>query len=789
MKRLSRILLWTAGVILTLVLLCGIVIESSPFKSWLRGVVVKQVNQRINGTLSVGRLGGNFFTGVELDDVTVTMDGQPIVRIDALKTSYRIRELVSNGTTVDSVTVVHPVIDAHRDGAGWQLARLVRPTSNQRPSTRRIAVRHITITDGSVAIDKARGQQAVDVPERIDKINASLGFAYAPMQSTTVDVGSVTCVASNPALELRQFSGQVAMTADSINVSNLSVRTGETAVWAQGAIAHYTQTPTLAMQVAFTPLSLPEIHRLVPAMQAMNVSPTIDIKLGGPTTRLATEVNATSNAGDVAFRGTVSLGGSDRVYSGEVAVHHLNLAPFLDNPDQKSDIVMYAKVDVRGPAGFDTLRGSVSADAPLVSTHGYVVEGIRANAKIDGRKITFDTSELAYRSNTTAAGTVQFATNEHPETRFELRGAVKDVGLAYLPKQTRIPPAETRLTMGYHVNLVIPRKPGWHVDGDVQLAKSTVAGVTVGDGAKASFVFEPNVARYQVDMSVLDVDLQRIGRQFNIPALADARYRSSLNGHVVASVEGTALETMKLTASGALTNSSVFGGRIPDLTFESTIANGDLHLKANGQLDTLNLAVAADKPSLDGEVTGHVDADVTLKHVADGIDVNSIAGEVTADLGPSKVGTAAIDRAYISGDYHNAFADIYELEVSGSDVVATGHGTISFNESDPSGFWIHAEASHLESINSTVNTGHSLTGAGTFDAVVGGNKKAFTINGTATGNGIKFDDYGALAASAKFDATVPNFDVRHVKVNADTNATFVDLPGLQVNEVTAKTDY
>ena len=789
MRRLSRILLWTAGVVLTLVLLTGVVIETSFFKNWLRGLVIKQANQHINGTLAIGHFKGNLFSGVELDDVTVMMDNEPIVRIDALKASYKIRELVSNGTAIDSVTVVHPVVAAHREGTGWQLARLVKPTNNESKSTRRIAIRHVTIVDGSVSVDKAEGEQSVDIPDRIEKLNASLGFAYMPDQSTTVDVGNVTFVASNPGIELRQLSGRVAMTDDSINFKNLTLRTGETAVWADGAVAQYKKTPTLAMNVSFTPLSLPEIHRLVPAMQQMNVAPTIHAKLGGPTTRLATEVSAKSNAGDFAFKGTVSLGGPDRVYSGEVAVHHLDLAPFLNNPEQKSDIVVYAKVDVRGPAGFDTLRGSVSADAPLVSTHGYIVSGIRANAKINGRRISFDTSELAYRSNTTAGGTVEFATDQRPETRFDLRGAVKDVGFAYLPKQTRIPPAETKLSLGYHVNIVIPRKPGWHVDGSVQLAKSTVAGVTIGDGSKASFVFEPNVVKYTADVSVLDVDLQRIGQQFNVMALADPRYHTSLNGHVVADVNGTTLETMDLKASGALTDSSVFGGRIPELTFESTIANGNLHVKANGQLEKLNPAVAAGKASLEGSVSGNVDADITLSHLANGVDANSIEGTLTADLGPSKVGNATIDRAYVSGDYRNAFADIYQLEVSGSDVIATGHGTLSLNENDPSGFWIHADATHLESINSAMNSEHALTGIGTLDAVIGGNKKELTVNGTATANGVKYDTYGALAAATKFNARIPNLDTQLMTVSADTNATFVDLPGLQVNELTAKTEY
>ena len=159
----------------------------------------------------------------------------------------------------------------------------------------------------------------------------------------------------------------------------------------------------------------------------------------------------------------------------------------------------------------------------------------------------------------------------------------------------RVPPAETKLTANYHVNIVIPRKPGWHVDGDVTLAKSTVAGVEIDDGAKASFLFEPGVVHYSADMNVANVDLKRIGDQFNI-GVQNPRYETTLNGHVMANVRGTAVETMDLTASGTLHDSSLFGGRVPRLTFESTLAHDALHVKAQG--------VSEDQPGDRGRQAG-----------------------------------------------------------------------------------------------------------------------------------------------------------------------------------------
>jgi autotransporter translocation and assembly factor TamB len=793
MRRLTRILLWTAGALLTLVLLAGVVVETPYFKNWLRGVVIRQANQHLNGTLAIGQFGGNLLTGAELRDVAVTMDNEKVASIDTVKVHYSIPRLIRGGTTVDSLVLDRPVVIAHREGDKWQLARLVKPTSDNSKSTRMIAIRKIVINNGTVTIDKAQGTQKVDIPEKIDHVNTSLSFAYVPDSVTTAEIGNMSFVASNPSFELRQMAGKVAINQSDITITKFTVRTGESALYADGGIAQYKQTPTLAMQVAMTPLSLHEVHRLAPIVKDMDVTPTINVKLGGPTSKLATELSVKSNAGDLSFTGTVSVTpGPDRVYSGEVAVHHLDLAPFLQNAEQKSNINVYAKVDLRGPSGFETLRGSVAVDAPKIETHGYIVEGIRANAKIDGRRINFQSYELAYKSNTTAAGSVEFASDQRPETRFDLTGVVKDVGFAYLPTSMRIPPAETKLTANYHVKIVIPRKPGWHVDGDVRLATSTVAGVTIGDGSKATFLFEPNVVQYQADANVAAVDLERIGDQFNIMALQNPRYRTNLNGHVVAKVNGTAVEKMDMTASGALTDSSVFGGRIPELMFDSSLKDDTLHVKAAGQLEKINPAVAADKPSLDGSISANVDTELTLHHLSQGTDLNSFAAYATAEFGPSNIGKYGIENGYVEAEYANAFADIQKIYMYGNDVTVQGNGTLAFNDSDQSGFWIHAEATHLDQVQTMVNSGQQgqqLSGIGTIDAVVSGNKKEFVANGTATGNGIRYGDYGALAASTTFAAKVPELDGARANVVADTKATFVEISGYQINELTAKTEY
>ena len=50
---------------------CVVEEQTTWFKEWLRGFIVRQAEDYVNGRLSIGRLDGNLFFGVELGDVVV----------------------------------------------------------------------------------------------------------------------------------------------------------------------------------------------------------------------------------------------------------------------------------------------------------------------------------------------------------------------------------------------------------------------------------------------------------------------------------------------------------------------------------------------------------------------------------------------------------------------------------------------------------------------------------------------------------------------------------------------
>ena len=108
-----------------------IVTQTAWFKDWLRGYIVRQANQYVNGQVSIERLGGNLFFGVELEKVGISLDGEDLVAVKDLGLKYNVFQLISTGLSIDEIRLNHPVIYLRRDGDTWSLAKLVKPQAQE----------------------------------------------------------------------------------------------------------------------------------------------------------------------------------------------------------------------------------------------------------------------------------------------------------------------------------------------------------------------------------------------------------------------------------------------------------------------------------------------------------------------------------------------------------------------------------------------------------------------------------------------------------------------------------
>src|SRR5215217_5316316 len=125
-RRLTHVLVLVVTLVIGATAAAIIVSQTAWFKNWLRGYIIAQANNYLNGTLSIERLGGNLFFGLEMENIGVSMDGSQVVAVKDLGLDYNVFQMLTRGLSVDSIRLDKPIVYLRRDGDTWSLSRLVK---------------------------------------------------------------------------------------------------------------------------------------------------------------------------------------------------------------------------------------------------------------------------------------------------------------------------------------------------------------------------------------------------------------------------------------------------------------------------------------------------------------------------------------------------------------------------------------------------------------------------------------------------------------------------------------
>src|SRR6516165_10284450 len=85
LRRSLRVVALVATIVLGIIVLALMTSQTPLFKDWLRKFVVREANQYVNGNVSIGRLGGDLFYGIQLGDVSIEVNGERLVTIKRLE--------------------------------------------------------------------------------------------------------------------------------------------------------------------------------------------------------------------------------------------------------------------------------------------------------------------------------------------------------------------------------------------------------------------------------------------------------------------------------------------------------------------------------------------------------------------------------------------------------------------------------------------------------------------------------------------------------------------------------
>ncbi len=209
-RRLARLLVYAIAAILIVIGIGLSVLETGWAKGQLRDLIVRQANQYLTATLSIGSLSGSILRGLELSQIQLVKDGQTLVRIDEIALSYSIRELVQSGTVIRRIRLLRPrfVISKQSDGR-WDIAAIVRRERQEGRQTgpnRPIVIERIEILDGDVRLNNPLDFGAAHVPTEFGALDAVFGFAYYPVR-WRLDFDHVSWTAGAPNLTMTRLAG------------------------------------------------------------------------------------------------------------------------------------------------------------------------------------------------------------------------------------------------------------------------------------------------------------------------------------------------------------------------------------------------------------------------------------------------------------------------------------------------------------------------------------------------------------------------------------------------------
>ena len=791
LRRTLQIIAFVGTLIVGMIALALIVSQTPWFRDWLRRFVVSESKQYLNGNLSIGSLGGDLFYGVRLGDIALEVNGERIVTLKQLEIKYSIAELISQGITVRQIRLEQPYVRLRHDASGWNIASVIKrqaQEADRQGPWRPVSLPDIEIVDGGAAIDDKAPADSYRVPSKVDGLNVKGGFEYAPVHySLTIDNLSVNGRAPN--LAIQRLAGRIGTREDTLHVEKLSMLTPQSSVTIDGVVRDYLKTPSVQVTVSAPKLSLPEFSGVLPGLRGYDLHPALSLKASGPQDRLELTIDEKSEAGSVTGSVVADLQTPDLAARGDLNVQHLNLAPLLQNPDQKSDITGHAVIDLKvasAPASASTLdrmRGRFAFQGPQVVAAGYHASDVKGRGEIAGRRISFDGRANAYGGSATAKGFIVTPARSGGAVLFDIAGRASHVDLRNLPATLKVPRLATDVNASaYHV-----KGQSGNVEGTATLDASTVEDAKITPGTTAEFGVEGKAVRYAAKGGVREANLGRLGRALQIDALSKPEYESRLNAEFEVRGRGTSVDALVLDAQATLNDSQILGGTMPHVVTEAHLANGGLNGRANGEFRGFDPARLTGKDSFKGEINGTVDAAFGLRNVSAPVTADDLTADGRVTLTPSNIGGVRIDSADIQGRYADQRGDLRQATVKSPDFDLQASGPIALDRAGNSNLKYHVAATNLEAIGRIFD--QPVGGSAVIDGTLTGNGDSLKTTGTLNGSNLSYQDNKALDLDSTFTVTVPDLTFAKAQVQAETTGSFVEAGGMQINELKATTTY
>ena len=360
MKRIIRYIFlfiaWLLAGLAALLVVAALLIQLQPVKNKLSGIAEKQAEKVLNGKLSIGKISGNFFTNISLENVLWTNNQDTVAYLNSVSASYSLWPLTRGELQIENAAIHSPYIHLQqKPDSTWNFASLMKRQPESSVDTTsgsgdfQLVLSEFNLTNGRVKI------QALDsiIPDEVKNWNMQASGAYSSNEQslTLKQFGFKT---QRPGFNLQELSFSALHNEKNIALNNFRLKTAQNALNAEASYSDDSDTE-ISAEMKTEPLYIGEFNFLLPTLN-LPAHPVINFK----TNTNKEGINATLLVKDKSQEINLELSSANLIqfvensaqtnlqYNVSGNVNNINLAHWLGNPQLDHTINGTFEIDGEG---------------------------------------------------------------------------------------------------------------------------------------------------------------------------------------------------------------------------------------------------------------------------------------------------------------------------------------------------------------------------------------------------------------------------------------------------------
>ena len=772
-----RIVVYGALAFILLILGLFTLLHTPWFKRYARDFVVRQSHSILEGDLTIGRLDGNFLSGLVLDDVVIRQGTETPVRIKRLGVHYSISQVArGNAILIDRLEVSGLTMSFARLPSGaLNITSLFKKRPPSGKPRRTIDIREIQLDDADLVFNDPWGPSWMNLPRHITRLTSTLGFRWQEGR-LNFPITALRAEGHDPALSVQSFAGTVGIDNDGWNIGNGKFRSTGTSLTVSAAFKHSGYDVTAQAST----FDFPEMSRIVPGLKSIDVPAILQLVMRGPQNGLDTHLVARSVAGDVIADLVLDSTVPGWRGKGRADLSRFDISQWLPT-DTKSNLTGVADFDLLLGIGRHFPRGPFTFVGPHVVYAGYEARDVRAKGTLIVDRVMIDnTTAVAYGSPVRATGWIDI-----PEPYgFHLTGHATNLDLRQLPETIPVPRKRSNLTFDYDATGRFARP---FLVGKATFADSTFLDSHISAGGRGTIDTSGQHVSYSGVGTVRDLDVGQIGQEFDVATLRDPHYAGKVNGVFDLTGAGTSLDDLAIDVKGSGVDATIFGGQVHGVQLDLKIRNDSLSGSGSGQLQNIDAAILTADPRVAGSLNGAFGLDGSIPGLFNtgfNKDLSQLSGSIS--LVSSRIKGIDIESASIAGEMDRGLATIASADAKTAIGHASGKGRLSLSRG-ASDFTYEAEIADASRLKDFISV--AAQGAGTLHGRITGPTDHTVIDGTFTGSDLDIAGVKALTASGTYHLEGSASNPSAMTASGDLTASFVTAFGQNFGNTTGKLTY